>query len=94
MPVNVGGYLRRRIHRIRREFKPLWKNYLYQSFLATIVVFIILLMLNLEHPPAAGTALGVAITGFSPSVMVAVLTSSLVLAPAHRFSKRFLRDLT
>ncbi len=49
MPVNVGGYLRRRIHRICREFKPLWKNYLYQSFLATIVVFIILLLLNMEH---------------------------------------------
>ncbi|MDP6824629.1 MAG: hypothetical protein QGI95_00675, partial [Dehalococcoidales bacterium] len=48
-PVNVRGYLRRRIYRIHREFKPLRENYLYQSFLATIVVFIILLLLNIEH---------------------------------------------
>jgi len=27
-------------------------------------------------------------------VMVAVLTSSIVLSLAHRFSKRFLKDLT
>src|SRR5512135_1471986 len=28
-----------------------------------------------EHPPAAGTALGVAITGMSPNVLVAVILS-------------------
>jgi CBS-domain-containing membrane protein len=27
----------------------LWKNYFYQSFLATVVVFIVLLLLNMEH---------------------------------------------
>lgn len=161
--------LKRRLYRIRREFKRLWKNYLYQSFLATIVVFIVLLLLNMEHavviasigatafivftmprnitaaprrvigghliglfsgslcaliphssifssvivyslavgisiflmvaldaehPPAGGTALGVAITGFSLNVMIAVFTSSVVLSLAHRFSKRFLKDLT
>jgi len=161
--------LKRRLYRIRREFKRLWKNYLYQSFLATIVVFIVLLLLNMEnavviasigatafivftmprnitaaprrvigghliglfsgslcaliphssifpsvivyslavgisiflmvaldaeHPPAGGTALGVAITGFSLNVMIAVFTSSIVLSLAHRFSKRFLKDLT
>lgn len=160
---------KRRLYRIRREFKRLWKNYLYQSFLATIVVFIVLLLLNMEHavviasigatafivftmprnitaaprrvigghliglfsgslcaliphslifssvivyslavgisvflmvaldaehPPAGGTALGVAITGFSLNVMIAVFTSSIVLSLAHRFSKRFLKDLT
>lgn len=155
--------------RIREEFRALWKNYLYQSFLAALVVFIVLLLLtaehavviasigstafivftmprnitaaprrvigghliglfsgslcalipqpsifssvivyslavgisillmvatDTEHPPAGGTALGVAITGFSPSVVVAVLTSSIMLSLAHRFSKRFLKDLT
>jgi len=54
----------------------------------------LMVALDAEHPPAGGTALGVAITGFSPSVMIAVLTSSIVLSLAHRFSKRFLRDLT
>ena len=161
--------VRRRLHRIRRGFSRLWINYIYQSLLATAVIFIILLLLNLEHavviasigatafivftmprnvtaaprrvigghiigfvcgsafafiphpsvvtailvyslavgmtiflmvaldaehPPAGGTALGVAITGFSVSVMVAVLTSSIMLSLAHRFCKKYLKDLT
>jgi len=161
--------VRKRLYRIRRGFRRLWLNYLYQSLLATVVIFVILLLLNLEHvvviasigatafivftmprnvtaaprrvigghiigficgsafafiphsttltailiyslavgttiflmvalgaehPPAGGTALGVAITGFSISVMVAVLTSSIVLSLAHRFCKKFLKDLT
>jgi len=169
MHSNFWASIQRRLYRIRREFGRLWKNYLYQSFLATVVVFIVLLLLNMEHavviasigatafivftmprnitaaprrvigghliglfsgslcalipqpsvltsiivyslavgiaiflmvaldaehPPAGGTALGVAITGFSPSVVIAVLTSSIMLSLAHRFSKRFLRDLT
>ena len=169
MDIKFLSYLYRRWARIRREFPRLWKNYLYQSFLATVIVFIVLLLLtvehavviasigatafivftmprnitakprrvigghvvgllsgslcaliphsyaianiivlslavgisiclmvalDVEHPPASGTALGVTITGFSPSVLIAVLTSSLVLSLAHHFSKRFLRDLT
>jgi CBS-domain-containing membrane protein len=169
MQLNFWASWQQRLYRIRREFKRLWKNYLYQSFLATIVVFIVLLLLNMEnavviasigatafivftmprnvtaaprrvigghliglfsgslcaliphssilpsivvyslavgisillmvaldaeHPPAGGTALGVAITGFSPNVMIAVLTSSIVLSLAHRFCKKFLKDLT
>jgi CBS-domain-containing membrane protein len=163
------AYLKRRWSRIRSLFPGLWKNYLYQSFIATIIVFLILLMLNIEnavvvasigssafivftmpriitarprrvigghivglvsgslcaliphsaalasisvlalavgisiflmvaldfeHPPASGTALGVAMTGFSVSVMLAVITSSLALSLAHHFSRRFLKDLT
>jgi hypothetical protein len=40
---------RRRLYRIRRGFSRLWLNYLYQSLLATVVIFVILLLLNLEH---------------------------------------------
>ncbi len=163
------SYLKRRWMRIRGAFPSLWKHYLYQSLLAAIVVFVILLILTIEnavviasigasafivftmprnitarprrvigghlvglfsgslcafiphsstlasisvyalavgvsiclmvaldfeHPPASGTALGVAITGFSPGVIIAVITSSLVLSLAHHFSKKFLKDLT
>ncbi len=169
MRINILPYLYRRWARIRREFPRLWKHYLYQSFLATVIVFAVLLALTLqhavviasigatafivftmprnitakprrvigghivgllsgslcaliphpstlsliivlslavgisiclmvaldvEHPPASGTSLGTAITGFSPDVMIAVLTSSLILSLAHHFSKRFLKDLT
>lgn len=166
---NLFYYLKRRVMRIRGAFPALWKNYLYQSFLAAIVIFIVLLTLNMqhlvvvasigstafiiftmprnitarprrvigghltgllsgslcaliphssilastsvlalavgvsiclmvaldfEHPPASGTALGVAITGFSPGVIIAVVTSSIALSLAHHFSKKFLKDLT
>lgn len=165
----LRSYVKRRWMRIRGQFPRLWKNYLYQSLFAAIVVFIILIILSIEnavviasigasafiaftmprsvtakprriigghiiglvcgslcaliphtstlasisvyslsvglsiclmvaldfeHPPASGTALGVALTGFSPGVMAAVITSSFVLSLAHHFSKRFLKDLT
>lgn len=169
MSRTVPAYLKRRWIRIRAEFPRLWKHYLYQSFLAAVVVFIVLLLLTIEHaviiasigatafivftmprnitakprrvigghivglisgslcaliphsstlasisvialavgvsiclmvaidvehPPASGTALGVVLTGFTPSVMIAVLTSSIILSLAHTFCKKFLKDLT
>ncbi|MFC1906917.1 HPP family protein [Chloroflexota bacterium] len=162
--------LRRRLLRIRSRFRRLWKNYIYQSFLAVVVVAIVFLLLHIqeaviiasmgatafivftmpnnrsahprrvigghvtgllcgsvaalviphattdpivvieyslavglsiflmvaldvEHPPAAGTALGVAIAQFSPGVALTVLVGSIMLSLAHRFLRRFLRDL-
>jgi len=154
--------------KIGLEFKALWKNYLYQSFLAVVVVLIVFWALNIEqavivasigatafivftmpsyttaksrrvigghltgflcgvlgslflrntlidpiivysftvglsiflmvaldfeHPPASGTALGVVISGFSFKVMIAVLTSAIILSLAHHFLKKYLRDL-
>ena len=163
------NYSIRRWARIRSEFPRLWKNYLYQSFLAVIVLciafsvlsmehvviiaslgataFIVFTMprnttasprkvigghiiglgsgalasliphymvvsyiivysiavgisiflmvaLDFEHPPASGTALGVAITGFSVDVLIAVITASVIIALAHKYLRRYLRDLT
>jgi CBS-domain-containing membrane protein len=156
-----------RILALAREFRVCWKNYLYQSTLAAVVVFVILWLLSaeqaviiasigatafivftmpsyptaaarrvigghltgllcgllgawaahslltpliayslvvglsiffmvaldFEHPPAAGTALGVAISGFSIAVAVAVVTSSIVLSVAHHYLKPHLKDL-
>ena len=153
---------------IGQEFQALWKNYLYQSFLAVIVVLIIfwllsaeqaviiasigstafivftmpsyptaasrrvigghltglfcgmlgvwasglipippvvvyaitvgisiffMVSLDFEHPPASGTALGVAISGFSFKVFLAVATSAVLLSLAHHYLKRYLKDL-
>lgn len=164
----IKSYLYRRWSRILARFPELWKNYLYQSLLATVVVFVVLLALTLEnvvviasigatafivftmpknltarprrvigghfiglftgslcfliphtstlttamvlsmavgisvclmvaldfeHPPASGTALGVVLTGFSPDIFIAVLTSVIILSVAHYFFKRLLRDL-
>jgi CBS-domain-containing membrane protein len=50
--------------------------------------------LNLEHPPASGTALGIALNGFSLEVATAVILSALVLAIAHIILCRNFHDLT
>ena len=151
------------------KFRSFWKNYVFQSLLATLTVFIVLLFLNIEHavivssigatafivfampksitakprnvigghlvgllfgslcalipqpssihsvivyslavglsiftmviidtehPPAAGTALGVVIQGFSLNVLAAVVTSVVILSAVHHFLKPHLRDLT
>lgn len=163
------AYFYRRWMKIKGEFKRLWKNYLYQSFLAALVLALVFLVLSMEnavviasigatafivftmprnitakprrvigghtiglitgslisliphhsvltgiivyalavgisiflmvaldyeHPPAAGTALGIAITGVSLEVTLAVLTSSILVSIAHRFLRRYLRELT
>jgi len=62
--------------------------------LAVGISIFLMVMTNTEHPPASGTALGVAITGFSPGVAIAVVTSAIILSLAHHFLKRFLKDLT
>jgi len=165
----VFRYATRRWVRIRSEFPRLWKNYLYQSFLAVIVLCIAFLVLSMEHvviiasigatafivftmpsnttasprkvigghiiglgsgalvtliphhmvfsdiavysiavgisiflmvaldfehPPASGTALGVAITGFSVDVLVAVITASVIIALAHWLLRKYIKELT
>jgi CBS-domain-containing membrane protein len=46
-----------------------------------------------EHPPAAGTALGVAMMGLSPTLVVSMVTSILVLALVHHLFRSRLLDL-
>jgi CBS-domain-containing membrane protein len=54
----------------------------------------LMVALNLEHPPASGTALGIALNGFSPEVAIAVILSSLILSLAHLILCRKFCDLT
>ncbi|MBI2852980.1 MAG: HPP family protein [Chloroflexi bacterium] len=162
------GHLYSQLTNTAREFRSSWKNYFYQSFLATLVTLVVvwllsaehaviiasigstafivftmptsfaaksrkiigghtvgflcgtigalaiqqltipsivtysltvglsiflMVALDFEHPPASGTALGVAISGFSFKVMVAILTSAIILSLAHHYTKKHLRDL-
>ena len=48
---------------------------------------------NTEHPPAAGTALGVVIAGFSARVVLGVVVGVAILAVIHQGLRPFLRDL-
>jgi CBS-domain-containing membrane protein len=58
---------------------------------ATIFTMVVI---DTEHPPAAGTALGVAMTGISVDVFIAVTMSIILLSLIHKFFKPYLRDLT
>ncbi len=168
MYLDFRGYLQKRLTRIRRRFRSLWKNYLLQSLLAALVVAIVFIVLSIEyiviisslgstafiifamprsntanprrvigghviglvcgsllsliplttlppaimvyslavglsmvlmvaldfeHPPASGTALGVAITGSSFRPVLTVLAGSIVLSIAHVLLKKHLKDL-
>jgi CBS-domain-containing membrane protein len=48
---------------------------------------------NLEHPPASGTALGVAISGYQSEILIAILTSTIILSLGHHFLRKYLIDL-
>ncbi|GAB6058291.1 HPP family protein [Desulfonatronum parangueonense] len=62
--------------------------------LAVGVSIFIMVVIDAEHPPAAGTALGVAIAGFSLKVVLTILISIIILSSAHYLFRRHLRDLT
>lgn len=71
-------------------------SFLYSAFAYSLAVglsTLTMVITDTEHPPAASTALGVAITGFSLSVAVAVITSVTLLSLAHRTLRPFLKDL-
>lgn len=74
----------------------------HPSFLHSIIVYslavglsiFIMVVTDTEHPPASGTALGVAIRGLSPNVAIAVVTSAIILSLVHHLFGRHLKDLT
>jgi CBS-domain-containing membrane protein len=63
------------------------------SFAVGATIFA-MVVIDMEHPPAAGTALGVAMTGISMDVFIAVTISIILLSLIHKFFKPYLRDLT
>jgi len=63
------------------------------SFAVGLSIFT-MVVTDTEHPPASGTSLGVAISGFRLEVLVALIASVLALSLVHRVFKRYLRDLT
>lgn len=54
----------------------------------------IMVVTDTEHPPAAGTALGVVMTGISLQVLIVVVMSIVILSAIHRLFKPYLKDLT
>jgi len=69
---------------------------LFQDVVYALAVGSAMLMMaatNTEHPPAAGTALGVVMAGFSWRLALGVAVGAVVLALIHSLLKPVLRDL-
>jgi len=68
-------------------FKALW-------FSASVgITILIMVVMDVEHPPAAGTALGMTLVGYTNSSSSAIIISVVVLAFIGYVSKPYLRDL-
>ncbi len=70
---------------------------LYELMIYSLAVgtsMFVMVVTDTEHPPAAGTALGVMITGITLQVLVVVVVSIILLCVIHRVLKPYLRDLT
>ena len=61
--------------------------------LAVGVSIFIMVATDTEHAPAAGTALGIAVVGFSLKVAVAVIVGAVALSVIQYFLKPYLKDL-
>lgn len=62
------------------------------SFAVALSV-LLMVVTDTEHPPAAGTALGIAIIGFSLELGIFTLLSAVILAFSHYSLKPWLKDL-
>ena len=61
--------------------------------LAVGIAICIMVALDVEHPPAAGTALAVVINEVSPDVFVTIMASALVLSQCRYYLRNHLKDL-
>lgn len=52
-----------------------------------------MVVMDFEHPPAAGTALGMTLAGYTSSSAIAIIISVFILAFISYVAKPFLRDL-
>lgn len=69
-----------------------WCSMMAYALAVGLSIFI-MVVIDTEHPPAAATALGLGIMGFSLNAASAVVTNVVLLALAHHFLKPFLKNL-
>ena len=69
-----------------------WCSLAAQAIAVGVAIFVMVLI-GVGHPPAAATALGISVNGFSMDGAIALITSVVCLALAHHYLKPFLKDL-
>lgn len=66
---------------------------IYYAAAVGLSIFL-MVVIDTEHPPAAGVALAVAIDGISWKVSLAVIFSAIMLSAIHEIFKKQIKDLT
>jgi len=61
--------------------------------LAIALAIFLMVALDVEHPPAAGTALAVVINEVSLDALVTILTSAPILSQCRYYPRHYLKDL-
>ncbi len=57
------------------------------------IAIFVMVALDVEHPPAAGTALAVVMNEVSPDVFVTIMVSAVVLSQCRFYLRHLLKDL-
>ncbi|MCH7555890.1 MAG: HPP family protein [Planctomycetes bacterium] len=57
------------------------------------IAIFIMVALDVEHPPAAGTALAVVMNEVSPDVFVTIMASAVILSQCRYYLRHYLKDL-
>lgn len=61
--------------------------------LSIVLASLFMNITDTSHPPAAGTALGIAITGFSLGAGITVIVGAVTLSVFHRLLKPWLKEI-
>jgi CBS-domain-containing membrane protein len=91
----IGGHLVGLVSGSICSFIPSIHDYsaiLVLSLSVGISIFV-MVVIDTEHPPASGTALGIAYHGFSWKVVMAVIVSVVLLSLVHYCCRKVIRDL-
>ena len=67
--------------------------YFVEYPLAVGLAILLMVALDVEHPPAAGTALAVVINEVSLDAFITIMLSAVVLSQCRYYLRRYLKDL-
>jgi len=67
--------------------------YFVEYSLAVGIAIFLMVALDVEHPPAAGTALAVVINEVSVDACITIMISVVILSQCHYYLRNYLRDL-
>lgn len=87
----IGGHLVGLASGTIFYFIPL--PYFVEYPLAVGIAIFVMVALDVEHPPAAGTALAVVINEVSPDVFITIMAGALILSQCRYYLRRHLKDL-